>query len=97
MPCESKLLNDRSRAGIWTPTDSSAMLHSFEEMIAYVSRGETLRAGKILRLRDVGGGRGLELDRWLKHGDVVEFEVERIGVLNIGDIRIASFAQSSTT
>jgi hypothetical protein len=28
----------------WTDSDGSGMLHAFEEMIAYVSRGETLRA-----------------------------------------------------
>ena len=29
----------------------------------------------------VGGGCGLELDRWLEPGDVVELEVEGIGTL----------------
>lgn len=65
----------------WTDSDSGGMLHSFEEMIAYVSRGETLRAGEFFGSGTVGGGCGLELDRWLKHGDVVELQVERIGVL----------------
>jgi 2-keto-4-pentenoate hydratase/2-oxohepta-3-ene-1,7-dioic acid hydratase in catechol pathway len=65
----------------WTDADSSGMLHSFEEMIAYVSRSETLHAGEFFGSGTVGGGCGLELDRWLKHGDVVELEVERIGVL----------------
>ena len=65
----------------WTDSDSRGMLHSFEEMIAYVSRAETLRAGEFFGSGTVGGGCGLELDRWLKHGDVVELEVEHIGVL----------------
>jgi 2-keto-4-pentenoate hydratase/2-oxohepta-3-ene-1,7-dioic acid hydratase in catechol pathway len=65
----------------WTDSTSGGMLHSFEEMIAYVSRGETLHAGEFFGSGTVGGGCGLELDRWLKHGDVVELEVERIGVL----------------
>ncbi len=29
----------------------------------------------------VGGGRGLELGRWIQPGDVVELEIEGIGVL----------------
>lgn len=65
----------------WTDSDSSGMLHSFEEMITYVSRGETLHAGEFFGSGTVGGGCGLELDRWLQHGDVVELEIERIGVL----------------
>ena len=48
-------------------------------MISYVSRGETLV--QLFGSGTVGGGCGLEVDRWLKHGDVVELEVERIGLL----------------
>jgi 2-keto-4-pentenoate hydratase/2-oxohepta-3-ene-1,7-dioic acid hydratase in catechol pathway len=66
---------------VWTDSDSRGMLHSFEDMIAYVSRGETIRPGEFFGSGTVGGGCGLELDRWLKHGDVVELDVERIGVL----------------
>ena len=29
----------------------------------------------------VGTGCGLELDRWVKRGDVMELEIEKIGVL----------------
>jgi 2-keto-4-pentenoate hydratase/2-oxohepta-3-ene-1,7-dioic acid hydratase in catechol pathway len=65
----------------WTDTDSRGMLHSFEDMIAYVSRGETLQPGEFFGSGTVGGGCGLELDRWLKHGDVIELEVEKIGIL----------------
>jgi 2-keto-4-pentenoate hydratase/2-oxohepta-3-ene-1,7-dioic acid hydratase in catechol pathway len=74
----------------WTDSDSRGMLHSFEEMIAYVSRGETLRAGEFFGSGTVGGGCGLELDRWLKHGDVVELDVENIGVLRNRVLRAAA-------
>jgi 2-keto-4-pentenoate hydratase/2-oxohepta-3-ene-1,7-dioic acid hydratase in catechol pathway len=30
----------------------------------------------------VGGGCGIEQDRWLKPGDLIELEVEKIGVLS---------------
>jgi 2-keto-4-pentenoate hydratase/2-oxohepta-3-ene-1,7-dioic acid hydratase in catechol pathway len=75
------VMRARVNGETWTDADSSGMLHSFEEMIVYVSRGETLHAGEFFGSGTVGGGCGLELDRWLKHGDVVELEVERIGVL----------------
>jgi 2-keto-4-pentenoate hydratase/2-oxohepta-3-ene-1,7-dioic acid hydratase in catechol pathway len=61
--------------------DSSGMMHSFEDMIAYVSRDETLLPGEFLASGTMGNGCGLEQDRYLADGDVVELEVERIGVL----------------
>ena len=50
-------------------------------MIAHVSMEEVIYPGDILGSGTVGGGCGLELDRWLKPGDVVELEVEGIGLL----------------
>jgi 2-keto-4-pentenoate hydratase/2-oxohepta-3-ene-1,7-dioic acid hydratase in catechol pathway len=61
--------------------DSSGMLHTFEDMIAYVSRDETLHPGEFFASGTMGNGCGLEQDRYLADGDVVELEVERIGVL----------------
>jgi 2-keto-4-pentenoate hydratase/2-oxohepta-3-ene-1,7-dioic acid hydratase in catechol pathway len=78
----SLVMRARVNGETWTESSSSGMLHSFEDMIVYVSRGETLRAGEFFGSGTVGGGCGLELDRWLKHGDLVELEVERIGVLH---------------
>ena len=50
-------------------------------MITHVSMDENLHPGDTLGSGTVGGGCGLELDRWLQTGDVVELEVEGIGVL----------------
>lgn len=61
--------------------DCSAMLHSFEEMIAFISRDETLHPGEIIGSGTVGNGCGLEHFRFLSDGDVVELEIDRIGVL----------------
>ncbi len=61
--------------------NSGTMHHRFEGIIAFVSRSETLHPGEILGSGTVGGGCGLELGRFLNAGDVVELEVERIGVL----------------
>lgn len=65
----------------WTQNNSRVMLHTFEDMIAFVSRDETLYPGEFFGSGTTGNGCGLELDRWLKPGDVVELEVEGIGVL----------------
>lgn len=68
---------------------TKGMRWSFEEMIAYVSRSETLYPGEFLgsgtgTVPESGKNRrccGLEMGRYLKAGDKVELEVERIGTL----------------
>ena len=65
----------------WSRGNTSSMHFTFEEIIAYISRDETLYAGEFIGSGTVGSGCGLESDRWLKRGDVVELEVERLGVL----------------
>jgi 2-keto-4-pentenoate hydratase/2-oxohepta-3-ene-1,7-dioic acid hydratase in catechol pathway len=46
-----------------------------------VSRSETLYPGEFLGSGTVGNGCGLEQLRYLKPGDVVELEIDGIGVL----------------
>lgn len=65
----------------WSRGNSREMYHKFEDLIAYTSRSETLHPGEILCSGTVGTGCGVEQMRFLSHGDVVELEVERIGVL----------------
>ncbi len=65
----------------WAVGSSGDMLYSFVDMIAFVSRDETLFPGEFFGSGTVGRGCGLELGRFLNHGDVVEAEVEGIGVL----------------
>ena len=65
----------------WSRNKSSCMLHTFERMIAHVSQDETLYPGEFFGSGTMGNGCGVEMDRWLKPGDVVELEVEGIGVL----------------
>jgi 2-keto-4-pentenoate hydratase/2-oxohepta-3-ene-1,7-dioic acid hydratase in catechol pathway len=63
-------------------SDSSASMHwSFGDMIAYASRSQTLYPGELFGSGTAAGGSGLELDRELGPGDLVELEVEGIGVL----------------
>lgn len=65
----------------WGRGNSGAMRWKFEDVIAHVSRSETLYPGEFLGSGTVGNGCGFEQMRYLKPGDVVELEVERIGVL----------------
>jgi 2-keto-4-pentenoate hydratase/2-oxohepta-3-ene-1,7-dioic acid hydratase in catechol pathway len=65
----------------WSRGNSGDMHHKFEDIIAHVSADETLHAGEFLGSGTVGGGCGLELDRFLADGDVVELEISGLGVL----------------
>jgi 2-keto-4-pentenoate hydratase/2-oxohepta-3-ene-1,7-dioic acid hydratase in catechol pathway len=65
----------------WTDSTSAGRQFSFEDLIAHVSQNETIYPGELWGSGTTTGGSGLELDRWLKPGDVVEFEIEGIGVL----------------
>jgi fumarylacetoacetate (FAA) hydrolase len=61
------------------------MYWSFGEMLARASDEVTLYPGEVIGSGTVGTGCLLELTKgqgpWLKPGDVVELEIERIGVL----------------
>jgi 2-keto-4-pentenoate hydratase/2-oxohepta-3-ene-1,7-dioic acid hydratase in catechol pathway len=57
------------------------MHHSFADILAHVSRDEEIRAGEFFGSGTVGGGCGLEFNRFLSPGDVVELEIEGIGIL----------------
>ncbi len=68
---------------------TKGMRWTFEEMIAYVSQDETLYPGDFFgsgtaTVPESGANRcccGLEMGRFLRAGDTVELEVERIGTL----------------
>jgi 2-keto-4-pentenoate hydratase/2-oxohepta-3-ene-1,7-dioic acid hydratase in catechol pathway len=60
---------------------SDGMLFSFEEIIAHVTKDETLMPGEFIGSGTVGNGCGLEIGRFLEHGDSVDLEVEKIGIL----------------
>jgi 2-keto-4-pentenoate hydratase/2-oxohepta-3-ene-1,7-dioic acid hydratase in catechol pathway len=61
--------------------NSSTMYWRFEDCIAFASRSETLYPGELLGSGTVSGGTGIELDRFLEPGDVIELEIEGIGIL----------------
>jgi 2-keto-4-pentenoate hydratase/2-oxohepta-3-ene-1,7-dioic acid hydratase in catechol pathway len=65
----------------WGEDSSSHMHHTFAALIAYASQSQTLYPGDVLGSGTAAGGSGMELDRWLQGGDVIELEIEGIGVL----------------
>jgi 2-keto-4-pentenoate hydratase/2-oxohepta-3-ene-1,7-dioic acid hydratase in catechol pathway len=65
----------------WGGGNSGDMHHKWTAILAHISASETLYAGEVIGSGTVGAGCGLELGRQLKHDDVVELEIETIGVL----------------
>ncbi len=74
-------LTARIDGEVWSQGTLGTMHFSFQEIIEWVSQDQTLRPGDLLGSGTVGGGCGLELDRWINEGSVVELEAEGIGVL----------------
>lgn len=70
--------------------NSGEMHHNFEDVIEYISRSTTLYPGEFIGSGTVGTGCGLEYDRYLEPNDVIELEIEKIGVLKNRLIRHAS-------
>jgi 2-keto-4-pentenoate hydratase/2-oxohepta-3-ene-1,7-dioic acid hydratase in catechol pathway len=65
----------------WGEASTSEMHHSIGTLLAYASRSQTLHPGEVIGSGTAPGGSGIELDRWLAPGDVVEMEIDGIGVL----------------
>ncbi len=69
----------------WSRGTTSDMHWSFEDLIEYVSRSETLYPGEFLGSGTCSGaqgkGCGLEQGRFIGAADVVELEVDNIGML----------------
>jgi len=65
----------------WSEGSTGTIMWPVAELVAWASAGEALAAGTLLGSGTVGRGCGLELGRRLSPGDVVELEIEGIGVL----------------
>ncbi len=66
--------------------NAATLTHTFAQMIAFASRDVWLKPGDVIGSGTVGTGCILELrpetvGGWLQAGDVVEMEIERLGVL----------------
>lgn len=71
----------RVNGELWSEGNSGSIYWKFEQMIEFLSKDDTIYPGDVIGSGTVGTGCGLELDRWVKRGDVMELEIEKIGVL----------------
>ncbi len=71
----------RINGEVWSDGNSGDMYFKFPDLIAYLSKEEPIFPGEFIGSGTVGSGCGLEHGKWLKPGDLVELEVDGIGIL----------------
>ncbi len=71
----------RVNGELWSAGNSRDMRWSFSQIIEFLSAGDEVRPGDLIGSGTVGSGSGMEIDRWVSPGDLMELEIERIGVL----------------
>jgi 2-keto-4-pentenoate hydratase/2-oxohepta-3-ene-1,7-dioic acid hydratase in catechol pathway len=83
-------MSARVNGEVWAAGTTKNRQFSFAEVLAWASLDETVYPGEFFALGTVGGGCGLELDRWIQPGDVVELEASGVGVLRnpVGDPQV---------
>lgn len=71
----------RVNGEVWSDNNSGTAYWTWPQIIEFASMEETLYPGDFLGSGTVEGGCGMEINRWIRPGDVVELEVEGIGIL----------------
>jgi 2-keto-4-pentenoate hydratase/2-oxohepta-3-ene-1,7-dioic acid hydratase in catechol pathway len=65
----------------WSRSNGVQPYWRFETMLSHVSQGETILPGDLLGSGTYFRGCGLDQDRWIKPGDVLELDAGPLGVL----------------
>ena len=71
----------RVNGEVWFDGRLSGWAFTFAQFIAHVARDEMVNVGDFFGSGPPAYSVGFEIDRWIKPGDVVECEIEGIGVL----------------
>jgi 2-keto-4-pentenoate hydratase/2-oxohepta-3-ene-1,7-dioic acid hydratase in catechol pathway len=71
----------RVNGEMWSETSTAGAAHSLGALVARASTGERLAPGDVFATGTIPAGSGLELDRWIRPGDVVELELDGLGTL----------------
>ncbi|MBC8252540.1 MAG: fumarylacetoacetate hydrolase family protein [Ardenticatenia bacterium] len=71
----------RINGEVWSDNNSGTSYWTWPQIIEFASMDETLYPGDFLGSGTVEKGCGAEVNRWLQPGDVIELEVESIGIL----------------
>jgi 2-keto-4-pentenoate hydratase/2-oxohepta-3-ene-1,7-dioic acid hydratase in catechol pathway len=78
---ENLRMTARVNGELWSDNNTSTAYWTWPQIIEFASMEETLYPGDFLGSGTVERGCGMELNRWVKSGDVIELEVEGIGIL----------------
>ncbi len=65
----------------WSEANTRDMYWKISDLIEHISRDQTIYPGTLLLSGTPGKGCGLHIGKFLKPGDVVELEIEGVGVL----------------
>jgi len=71
----------RINGEVWSDNNSGTAYWTWPQIIEFASMEETLHPGDFLGSGTVEHGCGMELNRWIQPGDIIELEVEGIGIL----------------
>ena len=71
----------RVNGEVWSDNNSGTAYWTWPQIIEFASMEETLYPGDFLGSGTVEGGCCMEMNRWIKPSDVIELEIEGIGVL----------------
>lgn len=81
----------RVNGELWSTCTAGGAIYSPAELIAWVSLADNLQPGDLIGMGTLGNGSGLEIDRRLSPGDVLELQLDSVGVLRtrIGAVETA--------
>jgi 2-keto-4-pentenoate hydratase/2-oxohepta-3-ene-1,7-dioic acid hydratase in catechol pathway len=71
----------RVNGELWSSGLSGDLHWPFEQMIEYLSLDDDVLPGDVIGSGALSGGSGRDLDRWVRPDDLMELEIEHIGVL----------------
>lgn len=66
---------------VWAEGNTKDMYWKINQLVEYASKDETLHPGYVLGTGTVGGGSGIEQNKFLKPRDSIELEIEGLGIL----------------
>lgn len=66
---------------LWSAGRAGSIYWPVEQLVAHAAAGETLLPGDVLGSGTVGTGAGIEINRWIRPGDVIRLEIDGLGAL----------------
>lgn len=66
---------------VWGRDNTANMRFTFADLIEYAAHDQTVHVGEVIGSGTLAGGSGVEFDRWLQPGDVVELRSPQLGAL----------------